>query len=87
MNALGICKCCGRTINKEFVFCPWCGESRLSPEDKISVDQFFSDLKENSYVFTENEAERNYKLDEMQLQLDQLDMELSCLALSVEMHK
>lgn len=30
MQIVGVCKACGRTIEKEFVYCPWCGESQIT---------------------------------------------------------
>ena len=72
-----ICKSCGRTIDSEFLYCPWCGESRLEPEDRESMNA----------VFTRLVDAREEKISKMKNQLDELDKELSNIALSVEMHR
>jgi hypothetical protein len=76
-----VCKCCGRTIESEFIYCPWCGESRLEPEDRESMNAVFDRLVE-----LQNEDREN-KISKMKNQLDELDKELSNIALSVEMHR
>ena len=76
-----ICKSCGRTIDSEFLYCPWCGESRLEPEDRESMDAVF-----NRIIELQN-SEREEKLSKMKNRLDELDKELSNLVLSVEMHR
>lgn len=35
MRLPGVCCCCGRTISREFVHCPWCGEKQL--EEALSM--------------------------------------------------
>lgn len=32
MQLPGLCRECGRTIAKDFVFCPWCGVSQVTGE-------------------------------------------------------
>lgn len=81
MNKIHVCKCCGRTINSEFIYCPWCGESRLDPEDRESMDAVFDRLVEIQ------KQTRYERIAEMKNQLEELDKELSNIALSVEMHR
>ena len=81
MNKVHICESCGRTINKEYLYCPWCGESRLEPEDRESMNA----VVERIVQLQKEERER--RLAQMKSQLDALDKELSNLALSVEMHR
>lgn len=81
MNRVHICESCGRTINSEFLYCPWCGESRLNPEDKESMNAVVKRLIE-----IQNE-DKEKQLEAMKSKLDALDKELSNLALSVEMHR
>ena len=80
-NSVAICKCCGRTIDSEYIYCPWCGESRLEPEDRASMNAVVDRLVE---LQNQNRDER---INKMKTRLDELDKELSNLALSVEMHK
>lgn len=81
MNKVHICDGCGRTINSEYLYCPWCGESRLEPEDRESMNA----VVERIVQLQKEERER--RLAQMKSQLDALDKELSNLALSVEMHR
>ena len=68
-------------IEKKFLFCPWCGYSRVSHEDEESLEMLFSQFEENQ------KDNRRKQLYEMERQLDNLEQELSCLVLSAEMHK
>ncbi|MCR5437119.1 MAG: zinc ribbon domain-containing protein [Treponema sp.] len=78
MNA--VCTGCGRTIDKEFIYCPWCGFSRVSHESD-SLDVLF-----NKYEQMHREIRRR-QLSDMEKQLDEMEKELSVLVLSTEMHK
>lgn len=75
-----ICKQCGREIHKEFLYCPWCGDSRASYEED-SLDVLF-----NRYKTLQN-ISRKKQLQIMQMQLNELEEELSVYALSAEMAK
>lgn len=81
MNKVHICESCGRTINSEYLYCPWCGESRLDPEDKESMNAVVQRLLEIQ------KEDKEKQLEAMKNKLDALDRELSNLALSVEMHR
>ena len=81
MNRVHICESCGRTIDNEFLYCPWCGESRLDPEDKESMNAVVQRLIEIQI------KDKEKQLEAMKNKLDALDKELSNLALSVEMHR
>ena len=75
-----VCKGCGRTIQKDFCFCPWCGESRAS-DKKESLELLFNKFTE------EKRSARREQLFKMDSELDALERELSVLVLSTEMHK
>ena len=80
MNTKSVCKGCGRTIQSEFLYCPWCGYSRVSePED--SLDVLFNRFREN------RKDERRKQLHALERQLDDLKQELDVRVLSAEMHK
>lgn len=74
-----ICDGCGKLINREFYYCPWCGYSRVeqSKEDceKLRYAQFKAKKQEV----------QSQKIGEMEDQLDDLEKELSVLALSYQM--
>ncbi len=75
-----VCKGCGRTMDKEFIYCPWCGVSRVSSEND-SLDVLFTKYEQ------EQKEVRRQKLYDMEQQLDELERELSMLVLSTQMHK
>lgn len=77
---MNICKCCGRTLNTGFMFCPWCGESKLN-NDENGLDGLFAKLEAKQKIDREN------RLEEMKSRLEDLEKELSVLALSYEMSR
>lgn len=82
MTAVCVCGGCGRTIEKDYVFCPWCGRSRVAAEDcEEAIDSAFERIEEKQY---EKYFER---LEKMEAKIDNLTRELDTLALSAEMHK
>lgn len=84
-TSICICGGCGRSIEKKFVYCPWCGQSKISSTfcltDEERMNQVFNRLEE---MQIENRFER---LEKMGNQLDQLEKELDALVLSSEMAK
>ena len=80
MKAVCVCGCCGRTIDKESLYCPWCGQEKMHGK-KDSFEAIFKNLEEKQ---AEDRARRVVALEQ---KLDALDRDLSILALSVEMAK
>ena len=82
MTAVCVCGGCGRTIEKGYVFCPWCGRSRVTDEDcEEAIDSAFDCIEEKQF---EKYFER---LEKMEEKLNNLEKDLGVLALSSEMHK
>ncbi|MBQ9631204.1 MAG: hypothetical protein IJR49_06430 [Treponema sp.] len=81
MKSVTVCRGCGRTIENEFIYCPWCGYSRLASDDEASIEAVFNQLEQIQY------DSRNRHLDEMERQLVELENELDTLVLCAEMHK
>ncbi len=82
MTAVCVCGGCGRTIEKDYVFCPWCGRSRVTDEDcEEAIDSAFECIEEKQM---EKYFER---LEKMEKKVDALVTDLNALALSAEMHK
>ena len=81
MSNMSICKCCGRTMDASFVFCPWCGTSKVSAKDSDSIDAFAQSVKDKKYY------EQEQQIEEIGSKLEKLEQELSMLVLSAEMHK
>ncbi len=81
MSNMSICGCCGRTTDKAYPFCPWCGTSKVS-----------SELKSDQEIMTRNLADKKHEeqfnhMEEIGRQIDELERELSVLVLSAEMAK
>lgn len=81
MNSVCVCGGCGRTIDSEFIYCPWCGQSKLKNDDKAAFDLVFKNLEKKQ---AEN---RERRLASLEKKLDDLEQDLSILALSAEMAK
>ena len=80
MYDICVCKGCGRTLEKKFVYCPYCGVSRVS-DDEESLDILMNQYEEN------RKDVRRRQLYKMERELEDLEEELSVLVLSAEMHK
>jgi hypothetical protein len=81
MTSVHVCRGCGRTINSEFLYCPWCGQSCIPDAGNRSLDAVFEQL-ENMQAH-----DREVRLSHMHMQLDELEKELDTIVLSTEMHK
>lgn len=81
MTNMSICGCCGRTTDKNFPFCPWCGKSKMSQADESSLNA----LKQNN--MDKKHEEQINQMDEIGRRIDALEKELSILVLSAEMAK
>ncbi|MCQ2611739.1 MAG: heat shock factor-binding 1 family protein [Treponema sp.] len=78
-----VCGGCGRTIEKQFVYCPWCGGPKMStgPKTEFDMEVIFNRLEE---LQTDD---RNARIAQMGSRLDELEKELDSLVLCAEMHK
>lgn len=81
MNVVCICGGCGRTIDKDFIYCPWCGRERIKLNGKENFDSVFDRLEEMQ------EANRNLQIERAQKKLCDLEKELNCLVTNTELHK
>ncbi len=81
MKSVCVCNSCGRTIDKEFIYCPWCGVSKLKADDKESLDLVFAQLEEKQAM------DREKRVHALEKTLDDLERDLDILVLSVEMAK
>lgn len=75
---MAVCGGCGRSVDSNFRFCPWCGVSRTSSKNE-------KEAEEELNIDIENK--RLEKFDEMESRLEQLEEELEVLVLSAEMAK
>lgn len=81
MYSISVCQGCGRTIQKDFLYCPWCGFSKMSESKTDSLDVLF-----NKFAQMKKDSRRKHLCD-MEKKLDDMEKELSVLVLSAEMHK
>lgn len=80
MKSVAVCCGCGRAIEKEFIYCPWCGYSRVR-----DIDDTFEEVFERLEKLQDDTRDR--QLVDMERQLEELETELDMLVLSMEMHK
>lgn len=80
MKSVIVCRSCGRTIESDFIYCPWCGYSRVT-DTTDSFEEVFARLEKLQ------DESRDKQLVDMEKQLDELETELNMLVLSTEMHK
>ena len=81
MKNICVCGGCGRTIETEFIYCPWCGQSKMQNNDKAALESVFKSLE------LKQAEERARRLAELEKELAELEQDLSILALSAEMAK
>lgn len=82
MTVICVCGGCGRTVEKNYVFCPWCGHSRISDEDGKEASESVQEMNVEEQI-----EKRVARLDEMEKKLNDLEEELNILILSTEMHR
>jgi hypothetical protein len=70
-------------MNVEFIFCPWCGAKRGAY--RLPPDEEFDEPKTEFERFSRVEQQK--RIIHMARILDDLEKDLSALALSEEMHK
>ena len=75
-----VCSGCGRNIDRDFVYCPWCGEKRMGRT------QDFFDMVYSRYS-TVRQEQRNRQFNAAKQRLNELEQELNVLVLSAELHK
>lgn len=79
MESVAVCLGCGRTINKDYLYCPWCG---LEKEDhKLeSLDSVFEKLEALQY------KDKIKHIDKLEAELANIERELDNFTLSMELH-
>lgn len=75
-----ICNGCGRDIEKDFAYCPWCGEKSINQSQK-----YFDMIYERYSKM--NREYRNQQFRAVEKQLNELEQELDVLVLSAELHR
>ncbi len=76
-----VCGGCGRTIDNDYIYCPWCGQTKSKSNSNHNFDEVFKRLEKKQA------AEKIEQLKNMEMKLDALEKDLSVLVLSAEMAK
>ena len=76
-----ICDGCGKLIDNRYIYCPWCGYSRVEKEQEESLELRYKQFKQKQM------EKRKFQLEQMQEKLTDLENELSVLVLSSQMAK
>jgi predicted nucleic acid-binding Zn-ribbon protein len=79
-----ICTRCGRTIDGEFIFCPWCGINRFNSV-YFPAAPLIHEAKETGGAKLSKTA-RSEKITNMARALDALEKDLAALALNEDRH-
>ena len=74
-----VCSGCGREIEKNFVYCPWCGIQLIRKESRDYQNLFFEQVERK------RRTEQEQKLQNVGKQLDELEKELDVLVLCAEL--
>ena len=74
-----VCSGCGREIEKNFVYCPWCGIQLIREESREYQNLFFEQVEQK------RRTEQEQKLQNVGKQLDELEKELDVLVLCAEL--
>lgn len=45
MDFVCVCNHCGKTIEREFHYCPWCGKENTEPSDNSVLENVFAQLE------------------------------------------
>ncbi|MCR4821886.1 MAG: zinc ribbon domain-containing protein [Treponema sp.] len=45
MDFVCVCNHCGKTIQQDFIYCPWCGKQNTELNDKSVLENVFSQLE------------------------------------------
>ena len=81
MKSVSVCRSCGRTIDSEYLYCPWCGLERVPVEERVPLDGVFEQLEEKQGT------DRSSRLRRLEQELALLEKDLDVLVMSAELHK
>lgn len=75
MDFVCICNHCGKTIERDFVYCPWCGKENTEPSDNTVLENVFSQLEVKQANDRNSRIKRiESKIAEIERGLDELSM-------------
>ena len=78
MDFVCVCNHCRKTIQKDFLYCPWCGAENAEPSDKLVLDNVFSQLE------VKQANDRNTRVKKIETKIAEIEKALGKLAVSGE---
>ncbi|MBR4600004.1 MAG: hypothetical protein IKO39_08140 [Treponema sp.] len=73
MDFVCVCNHCGKTIEREFLYCPWCGKENAEVADNVVLDNVFSQLEEKQANDRNSRVKKiEAKINEIEKGLDEL---------------
>ena len=70
MDFVCVCKSCSKTIQKDFLYCPWCGAENAEPGDSAILENIFSQLE------VKQSSDRNVRIKKIESQLAEIERSL-----------
>ena len=80
MQSVAVCLGCRRTINKEYLYCPWCGLEKTGDHGLETLDSVFDKLEMLQY------QDKMKYIEKLEAELAELERELDNITLSTELH-
>lgn len=74
-----LCKGCGRLIENNFIFCPWCGIQLMNNNSKEYIENLSTKIE------FERKQEQQKKIENVGKQIDNLEKELEIIVLSTKL--
>ena len=84
MRLPGICNECGRTISKDFIYCPWCGCSQLEA-DLVPVGAVGG--KKTAALSESEPVKKSSRLNRINTMLDDLEQDMTIFMMRREKDK
>ena len=76
MNFVCVCNNCRKTIEREFLYCPWCGKQNTDPDDKDVLDNVFSQLE------VKQANDRNSRIKKIESKIAEIEKGLNELGIT-----
>ena len=75
MDFVCICNHCGKTIERNFVYCPWCGKENSEPSDSRVLENVFSQLE------AKQTDDRNSRVRRIEIKIAEIEKGLDDLGI------
>ena len=78
MDFVTVCNHCSKTIQKDFIYCPWCGKENSEPSDKAVLDNVFNQLE------VKQANDRNTRVKKIETKIAEIERGLNELGIRCE---